>query len=82
MLFKVDVFSFYLDNVPTDKPTDYETILTKPNKYSIFVNGDIIPKNRKCEYTNEAQTRVVWAFSEFAIILRTTICKKSIDTLR
>ena len=60
----------------------YETFLTKPNKYSIFVNGDIIPKNRKCEYTNEAQTRVVWAFSEFAIILRTTICKKSINTLR
>ena len=44
MLFKVDVFSFCLDNVPTDKPTDYETILTKPNKYSIFNNGDSIPK--------------------------------------
>lgn len=65
MLFKVDVFSFCLDNVPTDKPTDYETILTKQNKYSIFNNGDSIPKNRKYEYTNEAQTRVVWAFSNF-----------------
>ena len=47
-----------------------------------IINGDSIPKNRKCEYTNKAQTRVVWAFSEFAIILRTTICKKSINTLR
>ena len=82
MLFKVDVFSFCLDNVPTDKPTDYETILTKPNKYSIFVNGDIIPKNRKCEYTDEAQTRVVWAFSNLLRTLSTTICKKSINTLR
>ena len=44
---------------------NYETFLTKPNKYSIFDNGDIIPKNRKCEHTNEAQTRVVWAFSNF-----------------
>ena len=82
MLFKVDVFSFCLDNVPTDKPTDYETILTKPNKYSIFVNGDIIPKNRKCEYIDEAQTRVVWAFSNLLRTLSTTICKKSINTLR
>ena len=63
MLFKVDVFSFCLDNVPTDKPTDYETILTKPNKYSIFNNGDSILNNGKCECINEAQTLVVWAFS-------------------
>ena len=59
---------------------NYETFLTKPNKYSIFDNGDIIPKNRKCEHTNEAQTRMVWAFSNFVRILRTTICKKSIIT--
>lgn len=56
--------------------------MTKPNKYSIFVNGDIIPKNRKCEYTDEAQTRVVWAFSNLLRTLSTTICKKSINTLR
>ena len=61
---------------------NYETFLTKPNKYSIFDNGDIIPKNRKCEHTNEAQTRMVWAFSNFVRTLRTTICKKSINTLR
>ena len=36
---------------------------------------------RECEYTNEAQTLVVWAFSKFAIIQRTIICEKSIDTL-
>ena len=73
MLFKVDVFSFCLDNVPTDKPTDYETILTKPNKYSIFNNGDSILKNGKCECINEAQTLVVWAFSNFDRNLRTII---------
>lgn len=81
MLFKVDVFSFCLDNVPTDKPTDYETILTKPNKDSIFNNGDSILKNGKCECINEAQTLVVWAFSNFDRNLRTIIFKKSIINL-
>ena len=81
MLFKVDVFSFCLDNVPTDKPTDYETILTKPNKYSIFNNGDSIPKNRKRECANEAQTLVVWAFFNFDRNLRTIIFKKLIINL-
>ena len=80
MLFKVDVFSFCLDNVPTDKPTDYETILTKPNKYSIFNNGDLL-KNGKCECINEAQTLVVWAFSNFDRNLRTIIFKKLIINL-
>lgn len=37
-------------------------------------------KNTKCGYTNKAQTITVWAFSNFAIILRTTICEKLIDT--
>ena len=60
---------------------DFETFLTKSNKYSIVEDGDSISQHRKCEYTNEAQTLVVWAFSKFAIILRTTICEKSIDTL-
>ena len=81
MLFKVDVFSFCLDNVPTDKPTDYETILTKPNKYSVFNNGDFILKNGKCECINEAQTLVVWAFSNFDRNLRIIIFKKSIINL-
>ena len=81
MLFKVDVFSFCLDNVPTDKPTDYETILTKPNKYSAFNNGDSILKNGKCECINEAQTLVVWAFSNFDRNLRIIIFKKSIINL-
>lgn len=81
MLFKVDVFSFCLDNVPTDKPTDYETILTKPNKYSVFNNGDSILKNGKCECINEAQTLVVWAFSNFDRNLRIIIFKKSIINL-
>ena len=30
--------------------------LIKSNKYSAFSSGDSIPKNRKCECTNEAQT--------------------------
>ena len=52
-------------------------------KEMILVDSeDSIPKNRKCEYTNKAQTRVVWAFSNFVRTLRTTICKKSINTLR
>ena len=44
--------------------------MTKSNKYSTFNNGDSIPQNRKCECTNEAQTLVVWAFSNFDRNLR------------
>ena len=51
------------------------------NNSSIFNNGDFVPKNRKCVCTNEAQTRVVWAFSNFVENLRITISKKSIITL-
>ena len=36
-------------------------------------SGDFIPKSRKYECTNGAQTRVVWAFSNFVRTLRTTI---------
>ena len=49
-----------------------------------YINsGDFIPKSRKykCECTNEAQTLVVWAFSNFVENLRTTISKKSIIIL-
>ena len=52
--------------------------MTKSNQYSIFNSRDSIPKNRKCECTNEAQTLVVWAFSNFDRNLRTIIFKKSI----
>ena len=38
--------------------------MTKSNKYSVFDSRDSIPKNRKCECTNEAQTLVVWDFSK------------------
>ena len=51
------------------------------NKSSIFNNGDFIPKSRKYECTNRAQTLVVWAFSNFVENLRTTISKKSIIIL-
>ena len=37
--------------------------MTKSNQYSVFSSGDFIPKNRKRECANEAQTLVVWAFS-------------------
>ena len=43
--------------------------------------GDCIPKNRKRECVNEAQTLVVWAFSNFDRNLRTIIFKKSIINL-
>ena len=39
--------------------------MTKSNQYSTFSSGDFIPKNRKRECANEAQTLVVWAFSNF-----------------
>ena len=39
--------------------------MTKSNQYSIFSSGDSILKNRKRECANEAQTLVVWAFSNF-----------------
>ena len=37
--------------------------MTKSNQYSVFSSGDSISKNRKRECANEAQTLVVWAFS-------------------
>ena len=42
---------------------------------------DFIPKSRKYECTNGAQTLAVWAFSDFVENLRTTISKKSIIIL-
>ena len=41
----------------------------------------LMPKNRKRECANEAQTLVVWAFSNFDRNLRTIIFKKSIINL-
>ena len=39
-----------------------------------YINsGVFIPKSRKYECTNGAQTRVVWALSNFVRTLRTTI---------
>ena len=59
----------------------YVKLDKKTNRHSVFNSGDFIPKNRKCVCTNEAQTRVVWAFSNFVENLRTTISKKSIIIL-
>ena len=51
-------------------------------KEMILVDSeDSIPKNRKRECANEAQTLVVWAFSNFDRNLRTIIFKKSIINL-
>lgn len=47
----------------------------------IFNNRDFIPKIRKYECTNGAQTIVVWAFFNFVENLRITISKKSIIIL-
>ena len=51
--------------------------LDKIERIFCINSGDFIPKNRKCECTNGAQTLVVWAFSDFVENLRTTISKKS-----
>ena len=40
-------------------------VYKRQNQYSVFSSGDSIPKNRKRECANEAQTLVVWAFSNF-----------------
>ena len=56
--------------------------LDKNEQIFYIINGDSIPKNRKCEYTNKAQTITVWAFSNFVGILRTIIYKKSINTFQ
>ena len=51
-------------------------------KEMILVDSeDSIPKNRKRECANEAQTLVVWAFPNLVRILRIIICKKSIINL-
>ena len=52
---------------------ELQVTLDKNEQIFYIINGDSIPKNKKCEYTNKAQTRVVWAFSSFVRILRTTI---------
>ena len=64
-----------------DKKKEEIAVIDKTNKYSIFNCGDFIPKSRKYECTNGAQTLVVWAFSNFVENLRTTISKKSIIIL-
>ena len=51
-------------------------------KRIFYINsGDFIPKSRKYECTNGAQTLEVWAFSDFVENLRTTISKKLIIIL-
>ena len=50
--------------------------MTKTNKYSIFNCGDFIPKSRKYECTNGAQTLVVWAFSNFVENLRLKLTER------
>ena len=64
-----------------DKKKEEIAVIDKTNKYSIFNCGDFIPKSRKYECTNGAQTLVVWAFSNFDRNLRTIIFKKSIINL-
>ena len=55
--------------------------LDKIERIFCLNSGGFIPKSRKYECTNGAQTLVVWAFSNFVENLRTTISKKSIITL-
>ena len=64
-----------------DKKKEEIAVIDKTNKYSIFNCGDFIPKSRKYECTNGAQTLAVWAFSDFVENLRTTISKKLIIIL-
>ena len=55
--------------------------LDKIERIFCINSGDFIPKSRKYKCTNGAQALVVWAFSNFAENLRTTISKKSIIIL-
>lgn len=41
--------------------------LDKIERIFYINSGDFIPKSRKCVCTNEAQTRVVWAFSDYGL---------------
>ena len=52
------------------------------NERTFYINsGDFIPKIRKYECTNGAQTLVVWAFPNSVENLRITISKKLIIIL-
>ena len=55
--------------------------LDKIERIFCLNSGGFIPKSRKYECTNGAQTLAVWAFSDFVENLRTTISKKSIIIL-
>ena len=55
--------------------------LDKIKQIFCIYSRDFIPKSRKYECTNGAQTLVVWAFSNFVENLRTTISKKLIIIL-
>ena len=55
--------------------------LDKIERIFYINSGDFIPKSRKYECTNGAQTLAVWAFSDFVENLRTTISKKLIIIL-
>ena len=55
--------------------------LDKIERIFYLNSGGFIPKSRKYECTNGAQTLAVWAFSDFVENLRTTISKKSIIIL-
>jgi hypothetical protein len=55
--------------------------LDKIERIFCLNSGGFIPKSRKYECTNGAQTLAVWAFSDFVENLRTTISKKLIIIL-
>ena len=55
--------------------------LDKIERIFCLNSGGLIPKSRKYECTNGAQTLAVWAFSDFVENLRTTISKKLIIIL-
>ena len=55
--------------------------LDKIEQIFCIYSRDFIPKSRKYECTNGAQTLAVWAFSDFVENLRTTISKKLIIIL-
>ena len=55
--------------------------LDKIEQIFYIYSRDFIPKSRKYECTNGAQTLVVWAFSNFVENLRTTIKFLSVYSL-
>lgn len=71
----------YVGRIAEEEREKLQVRLDKIEQIFCIYSRDFIPKSRKYECTNGAQTLVVWAFSNFVENLRITISKKSIIIL-